>query len=307
MYITGRMNYENKYSNTIKALALCKFAGVDPRLFSALISQFGSLDKLFADTPDALKEIKNLDQQTSDLVRNASAGLQLAEDFHAELSQRDINVATCFDSNFPKLLHELNDPPPVLYVRGSIPNNSRKTVTVVGTSKASQEGIELTVHLSRLFAKANVQVVSSLRGGIDGAVHLGCKANDGKSFAIIDSGFDHLDLSEQMPLAIDIAQKGGVITEYPPDVAPHTDNLSATNRLLVGLSHAVVLTEFYNDSSHTHDLLSFCGDIGKLVFIMVDPEHGALSDETALETASKYGIVPIVGFDQVGSIIKALV
>ncbi|MEA2030079.1 MAG: DNA-processing protein DprA, partial [candidate division Zixibacteria bacterium] len=116
-----------------------------------------------------------------------------------------------------------------------------------------------------------------------------------------------LDLSEQMPLAIDIAQNGGVISEYSPEEISRPDNLSNTNRLLSGLSHAVVFTELYSDSNQTLDLLSFCHDIGKLAFLMVDPQYGALSDETTLATASRQGLITIVGFDKIDNIIKALV
>ncbi|MBU8933658.1 MAG: DNA-protecting protein DprA [candidate division Zixibacteria bacterium] len=297
----------SSYSNTVKTLALAKYANIGPRQFAALMHQFGDLDTVLTADTDSLSAIESLDPEAIELIQTTRTELDWVARYHDELTQRDIKVATRFDPDYPRPLEELNDPPPLLYVRGQLPDNSLKSVTVIGASQASQEGIELTVSLTRLLAEANIQVVSSLRGGVDGAVHLGVKAAKGRSFAVLDSGVDHLDLTEQTPLAVDIAQEGGLIAEYAPDVEQDPDHLKEVNRLLVGLSQAVVVTEFYNDSHSTKDTLSFCHDIGKLVFLMVDPKHGALSDETALATANEYGAVPIVGLDQVDNIIKALV
>jgi len=76
---------------------------------------------------------------------------------------------------------------------------------------------------------------------------------------------------------------------------------------LVGLTNAVVITQYYKDSKRIMDILSFCNQIGKMVFLMVDPEHGALSDEEALDIGGQNGLIPMVGFDQVEIIIKALI
>jgi len=290
----------SNYSNAVKTLALVKYANISPRQFAVLMHQFGDLDTLLTTDTDSLAAIEGLDRNAIELIQTTRTELDWVTRFYDELTQRDINVVTCFDTNYPCLLEELNDPPPLLYVRGKLPDNLLKSVTIVGSGQSSQEGIELTISLMRLLAETKVQVVSSLRGGIDGAVHLGTRKDGGRSFAVLDSGVDHLDLTEQTPLAVDIAQEGGLISEYAPDVKPNPDHLKEVNRLLVGLTQAVVVTEFYNDSHRTKDLLSFCNDVGKLVFLMVDPEHGALSDEAALATANECGAVPIVGFDNVG-------
>jgi len=124
---------------------------------------------------------------------------------------------------------------------------------------------------------------------------------------LLDEGFDFIDSSEQMPIAIDIAQEGGVLTEYCPEHKRVKASLQESNRLLVGLTNAVIITQFYKDSKRILDILSFCNQIGKMVFLMVDPKYGALSDEEALAIGVKNGLIPMVGFDQVDNIIKALV
>ncbi len=301
------MENNNKYTTAVKVLALCKFSEVKPRLFAVLMQQFKSLDGILDAEKAELEKIDGMDDVTANSIYDGKSNLNKAEKYFHELEDREINVITSFDSNYPSNLLELNDPPPLLYSRGKMPENSKKSVTLIGATESTNEGIELTINLTKLFIDADVQVVSSLSKGIDAAVHLGCKSAGGESYVMLDNGFDTIDASEQMPLAIDIAQDGGVITEYSPEQTKDSTNVQESNRLLVGLTNAVVITQYYNDSKRILDILSFCNQIGKMVFFLIDPEHGALSDEEALKIGSENGLIPMVGFDQVDNIIKALV
>ncbi len=290
-----------------KVLALSHFAGVGPRLFDSLLTRFGTLDAILQASPDEIKHIDGITNEQAATIAKATTHLTEAASLHKKLSEREINIVTRFETTYPSLVFELNDPPPLLYVRGSLPANNKKSVTLIGTRKATNEGIELTVKLAQAFAKAEVQVISSLYSGIDAAAHLGCKAADSRSFAILDTGFDYIETTEQMPLAIDIVQTGGIISEYAPSQAYTSSHRSSTNRLLVGFSNAVVVTELYQNSERILDLLSFCRDIGKLAFLMVEPKHGALSETKTLDIISDYGVIPIVGLEHVNDIINALV
>jgi len=158
---------------------------------------------------------------------------------------------------------------------------------VAGSSRATDNGIRLAVELARRLTEAGVQVVATLQSGTGASVHLGGKAGKGATFAVLDSGLDHIQPSENLPGAIDIAQEGGVFGEYPPDVEHAADNYIQTNRLLAAISQAVIITEVYQDSQVTLDLLNCCSQIGKLVFLMVDPGPGALVDETSLDQANR--------------------
>ena len=295
------------YHDIEKVLALSHFAGAGPRLFDSLLTKFGTLDAILRATPQEIKQIDGITGEQAESIAKASTHLTDAATLHKKLSEREIDIVTRLETAYPTLAFELNDPPPLLYVRGALPENSKKSVTLVGTRKATNEGIELTVKLAQEFVKADVQVISSLYSGIDAAAHLGCKAVDSRSFAILDTGFDYIETTEQMPLAIDIVQTGGIISEYAPSQAYLDSHRSATNRLLVGVSNAVVVTELYQNSERIIDLLSFCRDIGKLAFLMVEPKYGALSDKKTLDIITDYGVIPIVGFDHVQDIINALV
>ncbi|MFZ5979740.1 MAG: DNA-processing protein DprA [Candidatus Zixiibacteriota bacterium] len=297
----------SKYNTTVLIVALSKYSGLSPRLCEFLFSYFSELEELFKADFHTLKKIDGLDETAAKKISTASQHLDEAARFVDDLTKRNIRLISRFDPTYPSLLFELNDPPTLLFLRGEMPAFDRKTVALIGTSEASNAGIEMTSRLAKTFSQEGVQVVSSLYGGIDYAAHLGCKSAEGTSFAVIDGGFDSLAADDSMPLAIDIVKTGGIISEYPPDTKPTPDSYLQANRLLVGLVQAVVVTELYRESFRTMDLLNFCSMIGKLVFFMVDPATGAFADEESLSRAIDFGALPMVGYDKVTDIIKALV
>ncbi len=301
------MTKNDEYHITTQVLALCHFAGIRPRQFEALIHNFRSLEQILKADKDALMAIEGMIADTAKKIAGTSAYLKQAEELHRRLKEQDITVITRFDDDFPRFLFELNDPPPLLYVRGRIPANNEKRVALVGAENATNEGIELTVKLARAFTEAGVQIVTSLSKGIDATAHIGAKAANGVSFCVLDSGLDHIHPPEHMPLAIDIVQSGGVISEYPPEQVHTSESFISSNRILVGLAQAVVITEMYHDSTRTLDLLSFCKQIGKLTFFMVDPERGALADKESLAQSVSCGAIPLVGLNKTDDIVKALV
>lgn len=291
----------------IHLLALCTLGGIEPRAIDRLLRHFGTAEAVLAADTATLTHIDGITSALADKVTAAAAGLDRAADLARLLSERDIAVVTMFDSAYGSLLRELNDPPPLLFVRGRMPDPEKKSVTLVGARAATSDGIEVTTRIAQQFGEADVQVISSLRGGIDGAAHLGARAAGGVSFAVLDSGIDDIAEHDLMPLAIDIVESGGVITEYLPDKAPGPATMEASNRLLVGLGQAVVVTELYADAVHTLDLLSFCRMIGKLTFLIIDPELGALADESSLALAIECGAIPLEGYERVEDIIRSLV
>ena len=301
------MTEVSEYTTAAKVMALSRYAGVGPRLFDLLVNRYRSLDEILDVSRGSLEQIEGMTDELLAKVLSAKDYLWEADATISDLAARDITVVTRFDPTYPRTLMELNDPPPLLYVRGEMPDNDKKSVTVVGATEASNEGIRLAVDAARMFTDAGVQLVSSLRQGIDSAVHLSSSAAEHQSFAIIEGGFDNIDTTEQMPVAIDAVQRGGIISEYAPETEPEEHHYREVNRLLVGMSQAVVITELYDDSEEVLDVAKFCNDIGKLVFLVVDPEHGALSDKKALDDLTEFGAIPIVGLEQVDKIIDALV
>ncbi len=296
-----------KYDQNIITLALVRYAGVSPRTFDLLINIFRSLDEILLTEESELAEIEGISAESARRISKVDSHMEKAAGYFKELAQKNIRIVTRFDDDYPSHLLEINDPPPLLYNRGKMPEVNSKIISLIGTEEATQPGIALTTKIAKLLVSKNIQVISSLKPGIDSAVHVSCKAEGGHSFAIIDKGADNIKGEVEVPVAIDIVQTGGIISEYPPDVPFHERNFKQSNRLIAGISQAVIVTEFYEDSRHVHDILEFSHQIGKLSLILIDPEHGVLSDEKCLALAVQHGAIVFTGLEKIDDIIKALV
>ena len=267
---------------------------------------FGDLQHVFDAAPAAFVAIEGVTPRLAERLQHAHERLAEAQSFERELAGRDIHAVTWFERSYPELLMELHDPPPLLYFRGRLPDPTRRTVAVVGSREVSAGGIEVTSQAVKTFVKEGVQIVSSLCGGADVAAHLAAKGNGGESYAVLDRGLDHVEPQTGIPVALDITQNGGIVFEYPPDQPPTDITWKAANRIIVGLSQAVVATATSARSERTVDVLKSCHEIGKLAFILVDPVE-APDDPRVIEQAVEYGAIPLDGHTQVADIIRSLV
>ncbi|PWB74681.1 hypothetical protein C3F09_03645 [candidate division GN15 bacterium] len=294
-------------STAAEVLALLRYGKVTPRVLDLLLQHFGSPTEILGASTASLRKLSGVTAGSAERIAATSKHLDEARKYVAGLNHRGITVLTRFDDNYGHLLFELNDPPPLLYVRGTLPSAQEKSVTLVGSRQATADGIALTTRVAQQFAQAGVQIISSLDGGNDSAAHLGARRGGGKSFALLASGFDELDSQTQVPIAIDIAQSGGVISEFAPDSTQVPEALEVSDRLLVGISQATVITEIYQESRREHDLLMFCNQIGKMVFVVVDDAFGPLADHESLTHAAACGAIVLHGTGQVGDIARSLV
>jgi DNA processing protein len=152
-----------------------------------------------------------------------------------------------FDPRFPTSLLAIPDPPPALWCRGALEAFDAPAVAIVGSRAASAVSLEIAARLAAELAARGVTVVSGLARGVDSAAHRGA-LRTGRTIAVLGSGFDHLYPSEHAALAREIAVEGLVVTEYPPDMLPFPGNFPKRNRIISGLSRAVVVVEAAEDS-----------------------------------------------------------
>ncbi len=147
------------------------------------------------------------------------------------------------EAGFPSSLEEVPDCPEHLFVRGTklVPS---KAVAVVGTRRATAYGTRVAEHLGRLLGGSGVVVVSGLARGIDGAAHRGTVAAEGTAWAVMGCGVDRWYPARHAPLGQELLAAGGsVISEYPPGTEPAGWRFPLRNRIISGLSCAVVIVE----------------------------------------------------------------
>jgi DNA processing protein len=155
----------------------------------------------------------------------------------------DVSAMTIDDPDYPPLLREIGDPPPALWVRGNRAVLTRPAVAIVGSRAASAYAMEVATRLGGELAERGVLVVSGLARDADGAAHRGCLEAGGATVAVLGSGVDVIYPSEHRELAVSICQDGALVSEFGPGAPPLPEHFPLRNRLISGISLAIVVVE----------------------------------------------------------------
>ena len=144
---------------------------------------------------------------------------------------------------FPPLLAEISGPPECIWTRGDRSLFARTAVAVVGARNASQEGLTAAYEIASDLGRAGIVVVSGLARGVDSAAHMGALDNGGATIAVLGTGIDRVYPAENVALFERIAAHGLLVTEFSPGTLPVDWHFPRRNRIISGLSKAVVVIE----------------------------------------------------------------
>jgi DNA processing protein len=147
------------------------------------------------------------------------------------------------DDRYPSWLRQIVDPPIVLWVKGELPELTRPAVAVVGSRHATPTGLALGRQIGEGLAEVGLVVVSGLARGVDGVSHEGALAVGGKTLGVLGCGADVIYPSEHRELTARVAASGGVMSELIPGTTPQPHFFPLRNRIISGLSQAVVVIE----------------------------------------------------------------
>lgn len=161
-----------------------------------------------------------------------------------KMQKLNIGVLAQTDADYPDSLRNIQSPPGLLFYRGNINCLRGKCISVVGSRKASVQGIEATKALCAELSRNGVAIVSGLAMGIDAAAHEGCLEGGSPTIAVLGCGIDVDYPVENVALKEDIVNNGGVLlSEYPPGVRANKFVFQVRNRLISGLSRALLMME----------------------------------------------------------------
>lgn len=166
-----------------------------------------------------------------------------ADEVLSRASALGIEAIGWLDARYPAALAAIPDPPPILWIRGLPDAVSRPSVAIVGSRAASPYALEVAGRLGTELAARDVTVVSGLARGVDSAAHRGALADGGRTVAVLGSGADIIYPAEHTRLAAEIAVNGAVVSELPPGTPPRAFHFPLRNRIISGLSLAVVVVE----------------------------------------------------------------
>ena len=156
--------------------------------------------------------------------------------------KKDYFILTPEDEEYPDFLREIFDPPVVLYGAGKAETLVGPSVSIVGARKASPYGMAAATRLARELASRGMVVVSGLARGIDTAAHRGA-LKGGRTIAVLGSGLENFYPRENRSLSEKIMEKGAIVSEFPLRAPPLGFHFPIRNRIISGLSHALVVVE----------------------------------------------------------------
>jgi DNA processing protein len=239
--------------------------GIGSARMRALLEYFGDAQTAWEASPAEL-EASGLSTRLVDSVA------QVRKDGSAERAweavyRQGITVLTWEDETYPRRLMEIDQPPPVLYLRGELSNEDQWAVAIVGTRRATPYGRQAAGELAADLARRGITVVSGLARGIDAVAHQSALKAGGRSLAVLGSGVDHVYQPEHRQLAEKMCSQGAMVSDYPLSTPPDAANFPPRNRIISGLSLAVVVIEA-GESSGALITASFASDQGRALFAL---------------------------------------
>jgi DNA processing protein len=196
-----------------------------------------------------------------------------------DLAAKDIQVLTWLDLAYPVRLKEIDAPPPVLYVRGELHPEDEWAVAVVGSRRITPYGRQVAQEIASFLARNGVTVISGLARGVDTVAHTEALQTGGRSLAVLGNGIDRMYPPENRKLANRLIENGALISDYPPGTPPEAANFPPRNRIISGLSLAVVIIEA-GERSGALITASFAADQGRDVFAVPGGIHARQSRGT---------------------------
>lgn len=215
--------------------------GVGNLLFKRLIDHFGSPEAVLSADVDRLAAVDGISARQAKSILTHKISTEIEKDLELALKKK-IKMVSMSDPEYPALLRELPDPPPVLYVDGTIDANTRN-IAVVGSRHATLYGLANAERLSRELGEFGLCVVSGMARGIDTAAHRGALRSESRTVAILGSGLARIYPAENRRLASEIAANGAVVSEFPMMAEPEAHHFPMRNRIISGMSLGTVVVE----------------------------------------------------------------
>lgn len=226
---------------------------------------------------------------------------------YTNLSKENIQIISINSARYPNPLKHITSPPPILFTKGIFePDYFNKAVAIVGSRKATPYGKIMARKLAEDLAQANVTIISGLARGIDSAAHEGALAKQGYTIGVLGCGIDLIYPPENRPLYSQIVRSGCLLTEFSPGQPPLGFHFPQRNRIISGLSAAVVIVEA-DLNSGALITADFALSQGKEVLAVPGPclnktsegchkliKEGAVLVETANDILEELGWQPLV-------------
>ncbi len=230
----------NSHNHYLLTLALTK--GLGPVSVKNLIAYCGSIEGVFTATKGKLLKTPGVGKHLIQKLQSRK-GMQRAEEELIFCQKYGIEILSYLDADYPDSLKYIHDAPLLLFKKGKADLNERPAIALVGTRKATDYGKELADRFARFFALRGINVVSGLAYGIDICSHRAVLQEGGMTTAVLAHGLDTIYPASHGQKARQMEEKGALLTEYFTGTKPDAPHFPARNRIISGMSKAVVVIE----------------------------------------------------------------
>jgi DNA processing protein len=223
-------------------VALHLVPGVGRITFKKLVGYFGDPCAVMRATAGQLTRVSGIGPK----IAQAIVGFQAERAVEHELrvvKAVGCQIVTAVDASYPPLLKTIEDPPPVLYVKGDVGDPAVPAVAVVGSRRPSTYGKVVAEQLAHGLAECGITVVSGLARGIDSMAHLKTLESGGRTLAVLGCGLSYIYPAENRRLAERICHQGAIVSEFPMTTKPERLNFPLRNRTISGLSLGTLVVE----------------------------------------------------------------
>jgi DNA processing protein len=223
-------------------LKLLRADGVGPVTFAKMLKHFGSAGRVLGASVSELAKIDGIGFKTAERIASsrekfdAGAELELARKLGVWLVNLD-------DERYPPVLKRIYDPPPVLYVKGSLSRQDNLAMSIVGSRHCSLYGQEQASRFAHFLGSAGFTICSGMARGIDTAAHQGALSAGGRTIAVQGCGLARIFPPENKKLFEMIAESGACLSELPLQAEPLAVNFPPRNRIIAGLSLGTIIVE----------------------------------------------------------------
>ena len=215
--------------------------GIGAVRFQRLLERFGGAESAWKASPAELAAA-GLSLKLIERLIEVREKVDLARIWD-QIQSKGIRVLTWMDETYPQRLKEIEQPPPVLYLRGELVPEDTWAVAIVGTRRVTPYGRQVTEEIASFLAANGITVVSGLARGVDALAHSAALKAGGRTLAVLGSGVDRIYPPENRSMAEHILEKGAVLSDYAPGTPPEASNFPPRNRIISGLSMAVIVIE----------------------------------------------------------------
>jgi DNA processing protein len=246
----------------IQWVALSLLPNVGGRTLAMLLDHFGDLDAIFSASESDLRAVRGIGPKLSAAIRSIDLDHTAAEMAAWQSAGIEVLLQPAFhtlssaprtaNGLYPAALAALPDAPPVLFGRGTLIPGDTRSVAIVGTRSPPAAARRFAASMAQAFAQRGWTIVSGLAAGIDTAAHEGALHAGGRTLAILGSGVNVVYPPQNAALAAAIRGHGGLFAEVHPEATPTSPALVARNRIISGLSRAIIVVEASETSGSLH-------------------------------------------------------